>query len=245
MNFESPGTGVIGDYRLLTRVKSWLRYNASAIGVVVVLVVLWSVYARFLSPGGNNYFPSPLFTVTQTAAHFDSVLTSLRTTFTEVIAAFLLAILVGVVLGIVIEEVFVVRQMSMPIIIFVYSIPQAILAPLFIIWFGTGLGGIAAFGTWVAFFPIFINTLTGMADIDVEYRQLCQVIGASRWQTLRYVKLWKALPHIASSIRVAVQLSIVGVIIAEFLATGQGLGYLIVSSTQNAQIGLTFGTVIM
>lgn len=230
------------------RVKNWnltagLVDRTSTFVTATFIVVLWEGYARF-TPQGNNYFPSVGYTIQQTGANVDVVLTAIHVTFMEAVSAFLLATLVGVVLGIVLSESFIARQMSMPLVVLIYSIPHAILAPLFMVWFGTGFAGVVVFGAWVAFFPVFINTMTGMSQIDEEFRHLGHLIGATRWQMLRYIKFWSALPNIASSVRVAVQLSIVGVIIAEFLATGSGLGHLIISSTQRAQLGLTFGAVI-
>lgn len=225
-------------------VMAWLRGLVPSLLIVAGVLVVWEVYATNFNPRGNNYFPSVTYTVEQSLDNSDQIVAGLETTFTEVVVSFLLAVAVGVVLGIVIAESFVVRQMSMPLIVYLYSIPHAILAPLFLIWFGTNIRGVAAFSAWVAFFPVFINTITGINQVPERFELLGEAIGATRWQMLRHVKIWTALPNIASSVRAAVQLSIVGVIIAEFLATGTGLGYLIIRSTQRAQIGLTFGTII-
>uniref|UniRef100_A0A7D5KLJ5 ABC transporter permease subunit n=2 Tax=Natrinema halophilum TaxID=1699371 RepID=A0A7D5KLJ5_9EURY len=213
--------------------------------VVLGLLAVWEGYSRFLNTRGNTYFPSIEFTYRQTMANKDMIVDGILVTFSEAILAFVFAMIIGVALGVLISEVATVRQMSMPVIVFVYSFPHAILAPLFIIWFGRGTMAVGLFGAWVAFFPVFINTLTGMSQTKEEFKYLGDVIGASRWQMLRYIKIWEALPHIASSTRIAVQLSLVGVIIAEFLATGDGLGFLIVRATQRAEIGFAFGTIIV
>ena len=228
----------------VTVVREWLRGLVPSLAILVGIVVLWQVYAVSFNPRGDIYFPSVTYTLDQTLSNADLVVAGLRTTFTEVLVSFVLAVTVGVLLGVVVAESFVVRQMSMPLIVYLYAIPHAILAPLFLIWFGTDIRGVATFSAWVAFFPIFINTITGINQVDEEFELLGEAIGATRWQMLRHIKIWTALPNIASSVRAAVQLSIVGVIIAEFLATGSGLGYLIIKATQRAQIGLTFGTVI-
>lgn len=222
------------------------QYDQRRWTVVVVfgLLALWEGYAR-VNPRGDIYFPSISYTAEQTWDSREMIWEGTVVTFSEAIVAFLLAMLIGVAFGVLISELVVIRQLSMPILVFVYSFPHAILAPLFIIWFGRGIAGVGLFGAWVAFFPVFINTLTGMSQTREEFKYLGTVMGTTRWQQFRYIKFWEALPNIASSARIAVQLSIVGVIIAEFLATGSGLGFMIVRASQRAQIGLAFGTIVV
>lgn len=168
--------------------------------------------------------------------------------------AFILAVLFGVLLGLVLAEVLVLREMSMPMVIFAYAIPHPVLAPVFIIWSITVLdpivlleftgpsayllgsvtakeatqqfviNGVTTLAACVGFFPVFLGTITGMNALEERFEHLGTVLGATRFQMVRYFRFWRALPNIASSIKAAVQLSIIGVIVAEFwhrrLATG-------------------------
>lgn len=224
--------------------RELLRRQWTAV-VALVLLGGWEGYARFLNPRGDAYFPRLTFTIRETWEHRQLVWEGTVVTLQSAVVAFSIAILTGVALGVLVSELGVFRQLSMPVIVFAYSLPHAILAPLFIIWFGRDLLGVGLFGAWVAFFPVFINTVTGMASVSEEFRYFGQLLGTTRWQMLRYIKFWLALPHIASSTRIAVQLSIIGVIVAEFLATGSGLGFLIVWAVQRARLGLAFGTIVV
>lgn len=212
--------------------------------IVLLLLVAWEAFAR-ITPRGNNYFPTIGHTIQQTMASSDLLLSSLQSTATATVLSFILAVVVGVGVGIVFSEFILVREIGMPVLIFGYALPAAILAPLFVIWFGIGLSGVVAFGAWVAVFPVFINTMTGMGQTDPEFFQLAEVYGASDWQVLKTIKFWKALPHISAGAKIAVQSSIVGVIVGEFIASGSGLGYLIVLAAQRAQLGFTYGTIVM
>jgi NitT/TauT family transport system permease protein len=174
-----------------------------------------------------------------------------------VFVAFVLAVLLGVDLGLVAAELYTLRQMTMPLIIFAYAVPHPVLAPMFIIWFlvagdltllsftgpsayvfpgveaadaqlTIGIDGVSTFGAWVGFFPVFISTITGMNELEERFEHLGTVLGATRWQMVKYFRFWRALPNIASSIKSTVQLSIVGVIVAEFIASSSGIGYQIV-----------------
>ena len=212
--------------------------------IVLLLFVGWEAFAR-ITPRGNNYFPTLGFTVEQTLGSSDLLLSSLQSTATATVFAFLLSVLLGVTLGVVFSQFIVVREMGMPVLIFAYALPAVILAPLFLIWFGIGLSGVVAFGTWVAVFPVFINTMTGMGQTEEEFYHLAEIYGATSWQMLAYIRIWKALPHISAGMKIAVQSSIVGVIVGEFIASGSGMGYLIVLAAQRAQLGFTYGTILM
>lgn len=231
--------------RVITLIVEWFTRNKYALAFFGFLVVTWEVYGRFYNPRGNLYFPSVSYTLAQTGGNLDIVGQATVSTFTGVTFALVLSLFFGVLFGVLVGESFVVRQLMMGQIVYAYSIPPAIIAPLFIIWFGDNIVGVATFGAWVAFFPVFINTITGISQLDDEYRQLGSVFGATRWQMLRYFKIWRALPNIASSTKAAVQLSFVGVVVAEFLASGTGLGNLIIKTIQSAQLGFTFGSVVI
>ncbi|MEY7850929.1 ABC transporter permease [Natrarchaeobius sp. A-rgal3] len=229
---------------LVAMAVGWLERNVGAIAIVAVLALVWEAYAELVVQN-HAYLPSATFTVEQTLENADMVLTGMWVTFTAILIGFTLAVAVGILVGIVIAESWVIRDLSMPMLIFAYSIPHAILAPMFLIWFGTGVRGVGIFAAWLAFFPTFVNTLTGISTIDPDMKKLGDIVGATSWQQLRYIKFWNALPDIISGVKISIQMTIVGVIIAEFLVGGDGLGFLIIRSTQRAQLGLTFGTLII
>lgn len=242
-----PSAGRYDQFNLGQRLKRWAADNVGTALVLVALLGVWEVYSRFFNDRGNIYFPSIEYTLSQTLESSDLVLAAIRVTFIEVIVGFVLAAVLGISLGILLAESFVARYLSMPVLIYAYGIPHPILAPVFLLWFGLGLEGVVTFAAWVAFFPTFINTVSSLSRIDPEYEQFRTIVGANRLQYLRYIKFWNALPDIVSGIKITFQLTIVGAIIAEFLGGGggDGLGYLIIQSTQRAQLGLTFGTIIL
>lgn len=220
------------------------RYG-SALIILFLVLVSWETYTRYFNPRGEQYFPSLGFIAQQTVKNSERLIEGLQTTATEVVGAYVLAMVLGIVLATLFSEVYSVRQMMMAPLVFAYALPAAILAPVFVLWFGSGPKAVAIFGAWLAFFPVFINTMTGMNQVEEEFYHLGNIYGASEWQMLRYIKVWKALPHISASAKIAVQYSIVGVVVAEFIASGTGLGFLIVISTQRAQLGFVFGIIIM
>lgn len=241
---ETP-RGTLAAVAPIRRTREWLRRNSLALLVVSALLVLWEVYSRFFNVRGDVYFPSIGYVIRQSGEHRDLIAQGIVTTATEVVFGFLLAVTIGVVLGIIFAESFVVRQAALPGLVFAYSVPHAVLAPMFIIWFGSGLIGVGLFVAWFGFFMVLINTITGFTQVSEEFEHLGEVTGASRWQMVKKIKFWAALPHITGGIKVAVQQSIIGAVIAEFIASGGGLGYQILVSGRLLREGLMFGVLIV
>lgn len=223
----------------------WFRRNGPALVVVAALLVTWEVYSRYVNTLGDAYFPSIAHVVTQSMEYSDLIVEGLRTTALEVTVGFVMSVVIGVLLGIVFAESFVIRQASLPALVFTYSVPHAVLAPLFIIWFGRGLFGIGLFVAWFGFFQVLINTITGFTQVNEEFKHLGDVVGATRWQMISKIKFWAALPHITGGIKVAVQQAVIGAVIAEFIASGGGLGFLILNSGKVLREGLMFGVLIV
>jgi NitT/TauT family transport system permease protein len=262
----------IGSHTQLVRARYWLTDRVPALLSVVVLLVLWQLLAMVIDD--NRIVAYPDHTWRQFSARADTVFTRIVETFTSVAVAFLLAVLLGVTLGLVIAELRTVREMSMPMVIFAYAIPHPVLAPVFIIWFLTvvdpivlfsftgpsaylldsvtaadaaqsfAINGVTTFAAWIGFFPVFLGTMTGMNALEERFEHLGTVLGATRFQMIRYFRFYRALPNIASSIKATVQLSIIGVIAAEFIASSSGIGFQIVLAWKDAKLGYMFGVVL-
>lgn len=262
----------IRDNKEFWRAQRWIKRQIPTLLALVAMLLLWEGIARFI--GNNRIFASIGYTQRQLMAEIDTVLIRITETFTSVIVAFIIAVLVGVILGLIMAEIFTIRQMAMPVIIFAYAVPHPVLAPMFIIWFlvagevtlfsFTGpsayllnsvsatqaeqtiaISGVTTFGAWVGFFPVFLNTITGMNELEERFEHFGTVLGASRWQMVKYFRFWRALPNITSSMKSTVQLSIVGVIVAEFIASSQGIGYQIILAWKGADLGYMFGVVLV
>lgn len=244
--------------RLGARATHWVKRRIPTVIAGVVLVVAWMAIATIID--NNRIFAGIPATIDGLAANQGTVLYKLAQTFSSVAVAFFLATILGVSLGVVIAEVFTIRRMTMPVLIFGYAVPHPVLAPMFVIWFVVGsplvlltiegvdviaINGVTTFGAWVAFFPVFISTVTGMNELEERFEHFGTVLGATRWQMVRYFRFWRALPNISSSIKSTVQLSIVGVIVAEFVAASSGIGYEIVLAYKTGQLGYMFGVVLV
>jgi NitT/TauT family transport system permease protein len=133
-----------------------------------------------------------------------------------------------------------------PYVMAFYGIPKIALAPLFIIWFGIGIGSKVALAAIMVFFLVFYNVYTGVCGVDRELVNLTLVMGANQRQLTYHVYFPAAAPYVLLGMRMAVPYSVIGVIVGEFTSSVQGLGLFIheASSTYDPA-GVFAGIVIL
>jgi NitT/TauT family transport system permease protein len=110
--------------------------------------------------------------------------------------------------------------------------PKVALAPLFVIWFGFGMTTNIIYTALVAFFPVLVNFVQGLEDVNLSEQRLMASYNASKWQIFRHVHLYRSLPYIFAGLKMAAVLALIGAVVSEFVAGDGGLGYYMVQ-TQN------------
>jgi NitT/TauT family transport system permease protein len=152
---------------------------------------------------------------------------------------------VGFVGGVVLGESEKMRQILMPYVVTSQVVPKLALAPLFIVWFGFGTLPIVVITALICFFPLMESTLTGLHQVDRERLELFRMLHATRWQTLRRLKIPSGLPGIMAGVRVAVVLALVGAVVGEFIGAGKGLGALIIAAQGTMDTPLMFAVLVV
>jgi NitT/TauT family transport system permease protein len=202
------------------------------IGVIVILLCLWEIAARwlidpmFLSP------PSRVFTSLQTVFETRGVPAALRVTFWELGIAFVLSVAIGLAIGLAVGLAPFARKSFMPIILLLYGTPQITILPLFILYFGIGPASKIAFGVSHGFFPIIVTVVAGVQNIKPILLTSTRSMGASRWQILRYVVFPHMIPSFFAGMRLAMTGVLLGVLLAELYVSTAGIGYFTTLFTQ-------------
>jgi NitT/TauT family transport system permease protein len=106
-------------------------------------------------------------------------------------------------------------------------IPKISIAPLFIVWFGTGTMSSLLLAFLIAFFPMTINSAMGFQAIDEDIHRMARTFMGSKWQIFWKIRMPNALPYIFGGMKISITLAIIGVIVSEFVASQEGIGYLI------------------
>ena len=163
----------------------------------------------------------------------------------EAAAGFILALLLGLGLALAISRYGWLRDMIYPYLIGFQVIPKLALAPLFVLWFGIGLTSRIAFASFICFFPIVIAGIAGLRSVNPSIIQMCRSIGASEAQILYQVRLPSAIRYIFAGMKIAATLSIIGVVIAEFISADKGLGYSILFASSKANTPIVVTSIVL
>jgi len=188
--------------------------------------------------------PSPAAIIAVMIREWRPLLQNSLVTLTESAIGFGLSIVISVPLGIVIVYSRWVEQVVYPILVASQAVPKVALAPIFVVWFGFGLLPKVLIAFFIAFFPIVVNTVVGMARTPPEMIYLMRSLGASHLQILLRVRLPSAAPYIFAGVKVAAAFAVVGAIVGEFIAASSGLGYMQLVADNNFQTDLLFGTLV-
>lgn len=166
-------------------------------------------------------------------------------TLIETIVSFLLVSFLSLFTAILLWYRASLSEILEPYLVVLNSLPKSALAPLLIVWLGTGPKTIIVAGISVAVFGSIINLYTGFCQTDEELLKLILTLGGSRRDALFKVILPSSIPLIISNMKVNIGLCLVGVIIGEFLAARRGLGYLIIYGSQVFQLNMVITSIII
>lgn len=213
--------------------------------VLVMLLVLWHLATRVW--GVPNYILPPL----------DGVVAALRKgyiegaywkdfgyTLTSMLVGYVGGCSLAFVIGVLFAEYRWLERLLYPFVLGLQSMPKVALAPLILVWFGFGLGSKAVMVGLVCFFPMFINTAVGLKSTDPSLLDLMRAFSASRWHILTRIKIPSAASHIFAGLQISIVLGLIGAVVAEFVSSSAGLGYLINAATTTLDTSTMFAALL-
>lgn len=163
----------------------------------------------------------------------------------EILAGFGLASVAGLCSALLLTQSRLAEKALMPLIVLTQSVPKVAMAPILLIWFGTGMTSKVITTALVAFFPMLINSVLGLRSADREHVDMLRSFGATRRQILWRLTLPSALPSLFAGLEVAVVLSVTGAIVAEFVGSSAGLGYLMQATNFSLDVATTFAVLVV
>lgn len=162
-------------------------------------------------------------------------------------AGFAVSLAVGTIAAFAFSQWNAVRRGLYPYAIFLQTVPIVAVAPLIVIWFGTGFASVVVVAFIISVFPVVTNVTAGLMRLDPDLADLFRLYGATRMQTLFKLKLPNAVPNLLTGAKIASGLSVIGAIVGEFFAgygsTTYGLGYLIVFTSGQLNTPLLFAAI--
>ena len=166
-------------------------------------------------------------------------------TLSNAAIGFIIGVALGLVLGSAMAESRTIERLLMPYAFALQALPKVAIAPLIVIWFGFGDGSKIAVAALLSFFPILINSFTGLRAVEPERIDLMRSLSASRFETYRIVKLPNAAPFIFAGLDMAVVYALLGTIVAEFLGAQRGMGVVITQAQAVSDVAGVFAALII
>jgi NitT/TauT family transport system permease protein len=210
------------------------RRPKSLLRLLLVLAVLaaWEGAVRLFDiPAYIVPAPSKVFVALYRGIASMLYIRHLWITLIETLLGFVVGSVVALVLGTLIALSRRCEYFLYPFILMFQAMPKVALAPLIIIWFGLGLTSKVAQASLTAFFPLMVNTIAGLRSADEDRVALMRSLDASEMQIFRMLRMPGAMPYIFAGFEIAMMLSLIGAIVAEFVGAQKGLGVLMMSMT--------------
>ena len=216
-----------------------LKRVAPALLALTFLVVAWEVLARALKvPQFIVPLPSAVFQEFQ--AKWLLLPRHMWFTMAIILASFVVSGVLGVGLGIAVVASRFLNNVFMPLILALQVVPKIAVAPLVLIWFGFGPTGKVVIALTVAFFPVLVNTISGLQSAEPEILDLARSLHAKKSQIFRKILFPNALPYIFTGLKISITLSVVGAIIGEFMSGNLGLGHVMMQAQFEINTPLMF-----
>lgn len=228
----------------LLKAEGRARSAAIPFLVVVGTAAVWEMAVRvFHLP--TYILPAPSQILGGLAKDFGLMLSHSQVTTLEIVAGFIISVAAGIPVAIALAYSRPVERALFPLLVFSQIVPKIAVAPLFLIWFGFGWAPKIVLVVLIAIFPIIINTVTGLKSVDPEMILMIRSMNAGRWEIFRRVSLPCALPSIFGGFKVAITLAVIGAVVAEWVASEKGLGYLLLAAGANFRSVLLFEALTM
>jgi NitT/TauT family transport system permease protein len=211
---------------------------------LAALILLWEVLVRVLDVK-EFILPPPTAIAEEANRQGWTLVDATQVTLIEVLLGFLLCVAVGIPIAVVIVYSNFIRNIFYPLLVAAQATPRIAIAPLMVLWFGLGTEGKVIMAFSIAVFPLIINTVVGLQAVDRDTMYVVQSMGAGPLQSFTKIRFPAALPSIYGGLKIAVTLAVIGAIVAEFVGSREGLGYLVVVGQGTLNTRLIFASVLV
>jgi len=229
--------------RAMRRVRFVLWNLLPPLTFVGMVLLWWGAVEVFKIPAYLLPGPEKVFARLVTDAAL--LWTHSKVTLTEILLGFGITVVTSIPLGLLIALSPLSRQLVYPPIMLMQLVPKIAVAPLFLVWLGFGMESKVLLTVLLTFFPLLIASISGFQILDDRLLYLTKSMGATGWQTFRFLRFPAALPVIFSGVKTSATIAATAAIVAEFVGANKGLGYVLLRGTSTMDIELVFAVLVV
>lgn len=232
----------------MKRLKRIFLDHYQTVSVVLGFFLLWEILVRVLHIP-EYALPAPSSALAhlfqpQLDASYNWPL-NISATVYEFVISFIVTGFVGVGLSFLMIWSKAIRNLLLPAFVFVNSLPIIAIAPIIILWIGYGLKTNILIAFLISFFPVVVNTVAGLDEVEADLLDLVRYLNAKKWQVFYKIRIPNALPYIFSGLKISTTMCVMGVIVSEFIASDRGLGHVITNSQTTMDMPPVFSALIV
>lgn len=226
--------------------KKWasIRDNLPALAFLLLLVAVWETVSR-MAEIPPFILPAPSIIIKAMVENAALLFMHTRVTMVAVLGGLALAVAVALILALAMDRWKPLKQALYPLLVVSQAVPIFALAPLILIWFGAGLLPKVLIVALVCFFPLAVNLVEGLSQVDPEAVDLMRAMQANHLLIMKAVQLPYAMPYFFSGLKIAATYSVLGAIIGEWLAARAGLGIYMLRAMHSFRISHLFAAIIV
>jgi len=228
----------------MTKLQNFILVSIFPFLTFLLLISTWQTLS-YLGFFESWLLPSPIMIINEL---YDSKVFLLKHTFTtasEIIIGLFFAVSFGIIIGILMSNYKYIERSLLPYVIASQVIPIFALAPILIVWFGAGLISKIIVVFLISFFPIVIGVFDGLRKKSIEMENMLKTMGAKNFQIFKIIKIKLALPSFFSGLKVASVSSVIGAVVAEWIGSKSGLGWIMKVSGPLFQTERVFAAIVL
>jgi NitT/TauT family transport system permease protein len=221
--------------------RGWAKLIVEALAALALLFVVWELVVR-LSGVAAFILPAPSSVFSSASSASGELLRHGLTTIVGTLVSLAIGAVLGMMTGLLIGYSTSISRLLYPLLGGLQALPMSAFIPIFVVWFGVGPAPKIIAGALIAFFPVVVNVVTGLRTIEPDLWEMLRGLGASRAQVFHKVGIPRTLPYFCASLKVAAAGAFIGNVVGEMIASGQGLGYVLVIATTSLNMPLAFAS---
>lgn len=228
----------------LMKLWNWIRESWPSVASVLSVIAVWELACRIFHIK-EYILPSPSASVMALITYWPAIRSNLLTTLYEILLGFAATVIISIPLATLITNSKTFEKTLYPFMVFLQLIPKVAIGPLFVVWFGFGTTPKILMVFLLSFFPLLMDTISGLNSLNPRLYYMARTMSDSQWKFYWKVKLPNALPHIFAGLKTAISMATVGAVVAEFLGSDSGLGYLLLRANGDINTKLLFAILIV